>query len=485
MNPAGRTFSFDQDASGWIRAEGSTSVVLKRTGEKVDGEWVDDGWPGKTYGFVVGWQVTQSGQRVSLHAPASVPQQMGILDACRQANISPLDIDCVAAHGEGRVLHDAVEIHALAKILRDPKYGSQMWGEEVLQITNSKCRQGAAKEADGLTAFMMQLMLQRACCAAANLHLKVLNPHIADSEAALNISTEACPMRMRTTFSGISAQGFGGTNAHNQLKVDVDEDRFRPPQLFLQRNFFSFWPGGGGQIQYNAAPVRNYTILGSWSAWQDLEPMEDEGGGIYSYTVALGENRFEQFQILLDGDRSRTLHPGQPGAACGTAAYGPDVWSMVESSNWLLEGRPVFGSDQVEDGACDDALALRAGGSPSTGVPGDVYKIQLQVAGKWRAVVWSKVTDESGAALRRPVPQGSYYIMASWDDWSLQEMDIVDTDQGSCSLEVCVSGTADRRFQLIRNKDPSQVFYPEYEGDNEAPVRGPDDNHEGRCWVLP
>merc|ERR1719247_3468166 len=123
---------------------------------------------------------------------------------------------------------------------------------------------------------------------------------------------------MRTSFAGVNAHGFTGTNTHVLVRSDVDVEKNAPPKVYANRNLFAFWPGGGGQIDYTAEPVKCYTILGSWSCWQDLEPMRNEGNGVHSFSLTLGENRFEQFQILLDGDRYRTLHPGQPSAPMGS-----------------------------------------------------------------------------------------------------------------------------------------------------------------------
>ena len=45
---------------------------------------------------------------------------------------------------------------------------------------------------------------------------------------------------------------------------------------------------------------------------------------IYDFTVALGENWYEQFRIWLDGESIRALHPGSSKMPSGSAAPGPD-----------------------------------------------------------------------------------------------------------------------------------------------------------------
>jgi len=492
MNPIGRTFTFDHDANGFIKADGASALTLKRHGEIVDGKFtVDD--EVHVFGTLSGWSVNQNGSTSALSAPNGIAQQMCVLDCIRQANVTPLDIDFVTCHGEGRVLHDAVEVSALAKVLRDGKLGNQIWGLEVLPLTTASCRMGFSQEAQGLSALWMTLACQRHGCVAPNVHAKVLNHHISELDGPVNISTEPSPLRTRTTFAGVSAYGFSGTNAHVQMKTDIDSEKSPLPKVYLAGNFFSYWPGGGGQIQYNAEPVKNYTILGSWSSWQDLESMQDEGQGVHGFTVVLGENRFEQFQLLLDGDRSRTLHPGQPMASHGSSVLGPDLWSEVETYNWLLDGRPALAQQPsyhidalASPQSCQDA-------NPFAGAPGDVYRIRIQVAGKWRTVVWSKVVDESGASVRKAVPRGSYFLSGNWDNWALNEMELVDAEKGLYALEVCVLTPGECHFQVVRNMDPCQVFYPQFEevvktrssmvtqdkvvGGRHAPILGPDDMH--------
>jgi len=311
----------------------------------------------------------------------------------------------------------------------------------------------------------------------------------------VHFSVEATPLRMRTTYGGVSAYGFGGTNVHVQMKIDINDTISPPPKLYLHQNFFSFWPGGGGQIQYKAEPDRYYSILGSWSAWKDLEQMEDEGSGVYGFTVTLGENLYEHFQILLDGDRSRTLHPGIESASSGSSVLGPDNFSHVQDSTWLLDGRSYVESNQLRDNSQSTSLWQE-----SCGVPGDLYRVQLQVAGKWRSVTWNKILDESGSAVRRAVPQSKYYVVGNWNSWEPQEMDVVTGESGRYVLEVCLLGLDDRRFQLFRNMDASQILYPlfedygirrnkevdrEYVGGGHAKVEGPDGFAGDRCWELP
>merc|ERR1740121_574997 len=52
-------------------------------------------------------------------------------------------------------------------------------------------------------------------------------------------------------------------------------------------------------------------------------------------------------------------------------------------------------------------------------------------------------------------------------------------------LTVRAKGRGMDAFQILRNQDLSQVFYPAtFEGSNGCPVVGPDDAEKGHFWYL-
>merc|ERR1719188_828786 len=67
--------------------------------------------------------------------------------------------------------------------------------------------------------------------------------------------------------------------------------------------------------------------------------MVKEDRGVWAFTVTLGENRFERFQIWLDGDSAAGLHPDQSNALKGSPVVGPDH-HVLRTSHWIIDGRP-------------------------------------------------------------------------------------------------------------------------------------------------
>merc|ERR1740121_46821 len=98
-----------------------------------------------------------------------------------------------------------------------------------------------------------------------------------------------------------------------------------------------FWPGGGGSLQTEQIPEKSYCIAGSWSMWKDSTPMEAEGENVYGYTVVIGDNGWEQFQIWLDGSSQRVLHPGRANGYKDLPAFGPVAESEAEGCMWMID----------------------------------------------------------------------------------------------------------------------------------------------------
>merc|ERR1712039_957039 len=92
------------------------------------------------------------------------------------------------------------------------------------------------------------------------------------------------------------------------------------------------------------APSVEYSIIGSWNNWSACSSMMNDGSG-YTYTVELGEDGHESFQILVDGDPNSVLHPDVADACphietflCGPSTRPPLGWTIgLHSAD---EGRP-------------------------------------------------------------------------------------------------------------------------------------------------
>jgi polyketide synthase-associated protein len=490
MNPAGRSFSFDHLANGYVKGEGACSVGLKRHAELVEGEVIVDESK-QNIAIISGWSMINNGVGASLTAPNGPALQRMISDTCRIAAISPLDVDSCEVDGRGDLMQDAVEVSSSTRVLRNLPGGEM----EVVGITATKSKQQFAQETSGIASFLATMVAQRHGVMSPNIGLKAVNPYINFPEdIPVDIITEATSYRCRSSYNTCLASGFGGTNAGTTVYCDLNEEKFgKVTRPALDRQVFAFWPGGGGQLEDEAVPEKGYMIVGSWGSWNKPEKMKPEGDKNFGFTVTMGENRCEQFQILIDGNFSKAMHPGLPSGGSGGLVYGPVDREECGGLNWVIDGRPQqMVKPAPSDSGAEALMDYYSVKGKDFGMPGDMYHITLQVSGKWRTVTWEKVDS------KEPVPDkvypltGTYFVTGSFNNWEFAEM--TSTGDNTCSVDVKVTGAAwDTRtqkysFQIVRNQDWGQVLYPSsanaVTGSDSASVGGPDADSGGLCWMI-
>ncbi|CAE8642132.1 unnamed protein product [Polarella glacialis] len=496
--PEGRCMTFDASAAGYVRGDGVAAVAVKPMTTLVDGNYVTSEDP--PLGSIAGAMMNNNGKGASLASPHGPAEQEAIAEAIRNASISPADVDAVECHGAGGFLADAIEVGSMARAHR-----SEEQRDPPLLLSAVKSSMGNQIETSGLAGFLKTIYSSQYGVMTPNLHLRQANPHTDLSDQPVSILSECTEYKMPSSFVGVMSRGFGGSNIYLITWGDVKFNKESTGHVISQRDQIMFWPGGGGALESDAQPARAYTVVGTWSQWHDPAPMEAEGNGTYSFTVTLGENRWEQFQIWLDGDPNRVLHPGQAKGYKNSNVFGPD--SLGHGCNWLIDGCTELpaapASPQIRE--LEDLLPSwqangdsAASSKPSAdfGLPGDRYRVQLRVIGRWRTVTWERLPSEQRAELatRRDQAgllaqgqrQGHYYIAGSWNDWSLQEM-LPDPNSPGVFHATASLWRSGGEFQILRNRDWRQVLHPSSprtSRDALGVVEGPDDLGHGLNWFL-
>ncbi|CAE7252494.1 ppsA [Symbiodinium sp. CCMP2592] len=492
----GRCFTWDASAQGYTLGDGCGFAVQKRMAEWVDGKQVYiEGEP--LVGSICGSSCGSVGMAAAMHAPHGPSEQENIAQALQTAMLDALNIDAVECNGQGALLRDAVEVDSLLRVLR---------GDDVqapLTLTSVKSRMGFATECAGIAALHRLLLSAVWGVISPNNHLQQLNPHL-EFENKAGMLTEPQETALRSTYMGVSAHGFGGTQVH-VISYGHSQQIRTAPQPERNRNVFNFWPGGGGELEEEQQPLRGYFIAGTWTKWRAIK-MENEGDETYGYTLVLGENRWEEFQILLDGDERRRLHPARPLASKGLVVHGPSA--KARGLNWRIEGRGrwvdvptdaaaavVLGdaektskaiqaiTNSLSDGSKQAGeLQLMEVGSGDVGMPGDKYRIRLRIAGKYRTVLWDKLPTEDYDTAA-DAPEGDYHIVGSWNGWSPDPL-FLRNDVWSTEVELTKKGGD---FQILRNEDWGQMIAPPCEKASPSDAgQGPDrcGRFRGCAWSL-
>jgi acyl transferase domain-containing protein/SAM-dependent methyltransferase/NAD(P)-dependent dehydrogenase (short-subunit alcohol dehydrogenase family)/acyl carrier protein len=204
--PDGRCKAFDVAADGFGHGEGCGLVALKRLPEALaDGD--------RVLAIIHGSAVNQDGRSNSLTAPNGPSQEAVIRAALVRAGIAPRLVSYVEAHGTGTPLGDPIEIEALSAAL-----GAER--DTPLIVGSVKTNIGHLEAAAGVAGLIKAVLCVEHGMIPPHLNFTALNPEIDPEPARLMIPTQ--PMAWEGVdgrrIAGVSAFGFGGTNAHLVLE---------------------------------------------------------------------------------------------------------------------------------------------------------------------------------------------------------------------------------------------------------------------------
>ena len=215
--PDGRSKTFDAGADGFGRGEGCGVVMLRRLSDALADR-------DRILALVRGSAFNSDGRSNGLTAPNGAAQQSVIRAALERAGVEPAAIGYVETHGTGTSLGDPIEVDALAAVLcrdRSP--------EQPLAISSVKTNIGHLESAAGIAAVIKTVLALRHEEIPPHLHLRQLNPLLADKMASLTIPTEPMPWPRgdRPRLAGVSSFGMSGINAHLVLEEAPAEEQ--PP----------------------------------------------------------------------------------------------------------------------------------------------------------------------------------------------------------------------------------------------------------------
>ncbi len=208
MSPTGQCHSFDARADGFVHGEGCGAVVLKRLTDALRDR-------DRVVAVVRGSAVNQDGRSNGLMAPNPAAQMAVLRAAYANAGVEPRHVDYVEANGTGTLLGDPIEALALGKVL-----GSVRPTDAPLLIGTIKTNLGHLNAAAGIASFIKAVLTVQRGHIPANLNFETPNPHIPFEDLRLKVVAEPTDWLSteRVRRAGVSAFGFGGTNAHVVLE---------------------------------------------------------------------------------------------------------------------------------------------------------------------------------------------------------------------------------------------------------------------------
>ncbi len=209
LSHTGDARPFSADADGTVLGEGIGLLVLKRLEDaERDGD--------RIYAVIRGIGSSSDGKSQSIYAPRPEGQARALVEAYKNAGISPETVDMVEAHGTGTRVGDEVEFAALKNV-----FGA-------VNPNGNRCALGSVKSMIGHTkAAAGSAGLIKSALALFN---KVLPPTLKADKPDPKLGIESSPFYLNTTprpwfsangtprRSGVSSFGFGGSNFHVVLE---------------------------------------------------------------------------------------------------------------------------------------------------------------------------------------------------------------------------------------------------------------------------
>ncbi|MEN3615168.1 beta-ketoacyl synthase N-terminal-like domain-containing protein [Plantactinospora sp. ZYX-F-223] len=284
LSPDGRCRPFDIQAQGTIFNNGIGVVVLKRLADALaDRDTV--------YAVIRGSAVNNDGAaKASFSAPGIAGQTSVILDALVSAGVEASTISYVEAHGSGTRIGDAIEVKALTEAYRQTTERRQFCG-----IGSVKSNIGHLDVAAGIAGLIKTVLALKHEELPPTLHYTGPNADIDFAGSPFRVQAEAATW-MRTAVprrAGVSAFGFGGTNAHVILQEAPDTavcPTGRASQLLV---LSARSPGALEHMTDRLAERLRDEPL----------PLAD-----VAYTLALGRRDFPHRRVLVTDDSQSAVH---------------------------------------------------------------------------------------------------------------------------------------------------------------------------------
>ena len=280
LSAQGACRPFDRAADGYVRGEGCGVVVLRRLSSALsDGDNV--------LAVIRGSSINQDGLSNSLTAPNGLAQQDLIVRSLAASGVDARDIDYVEAHAVGTSVGDAIEFRALEKVF-SPGRARPCW------LGSAKPNIGHLEAASGMAALIKVILSLQNKLIPPLIGFEQANDFINFEKSRLTVvdALKAWPRHGDARTAGVSAFGFGGTNAH----VVVEEAPARR-RAVREKNMRSHY-----LLPLSAkSPAALRAIAGRYAAFLSSSTASTED---ICATAAVGRSHFAHRLCLVGSDNT-------------------------------------------------------------------------------------------------------------------------------------------------------------------------------------
>jgi len=419
-SPDGHLRAFDSDAQGLVPGNGVGLVVLRRLRDaRADGDHI--------YAVIKGAALNNDGSaKVSFSAPSVAGQAQVISMAQANAGIDPETITYVEAHGTGTQLGDPVEIAGLTQAFR----AGGARGKGYCAIGSVKTNIGHTDRAAGIAGLIKTALALHHKILPASLHFKSPNPKLDLENSPFYVNTRQQPWKSGTAprRAGVSAFGFGGTNAHVVLEEAPAAEPGGPARnhqlLVLSARSAAGLDRAAAQLKERLAGVESVDLA-------DVAYTLQVGRRAFSHRRALVcQDRNEALQLLAQPDPKRVFTANAERQVTGVAFLFPG-----QGAQSVNMGRALYDSEATFRKEIDEcAEVLR----PHLGMD---LRTLLYPPADGIAVAQEKINQ---TAFTQPVLFVFEYALARlWMSWGIEPAAMIGHSLGEY-VAACLAGVFSR-----------------------------------------
>jgi acyl transferase domain-containing protein/acyl carrier protein len=327
LSPDGRSKAFAAGADGFGRGEGAGLVVLQPLSAALAAG-------ARIYCIIRGSAVNNNGTGNGLTAP-SVPGQAALLrEAYARASVPTNRVHYVEAHGTGTALGDPTEASALGAAL-----GEGRAIDRPLLIGSVKANIGHLEGAAGITGLIkVALSISRRLVPPHMMHGEP-SPRIPFGELRLSLPQRLLPWPSEDepATAGVSAFGWGGTNAHVVLEESpVGREELLPLAADSAAELLAQAAKAEELVQHEEAPVCVRDLCRTWALHTG------RGSHRAAFTFRTRAELVTLLKSFRQGRRRAGLFTGEPG--------GPPRVAFIcapQGSHWPAMGRELLATEPV------------------------------------------------------------------------------------------------------------------------------------------
>ncbi|MEB3282541.1 MAG: beta-ketoacyl synthase N-terminal-like domain-containing protein [Lyngbya sp.] len=424
VSPDGHCRAFDAKGQGTIFGSGVGVVVLKRLSDAIaDRDCI--------HGVIKGSAINNDGgQKISYTASSVEGKAKAIAEALAVADIHPETLGYIEASATGTRIGDKSEVDALTQVFR-----TQTHKKQFCAIGSVKTNVGHLEAAAGVTGLIKTVLAFQHQQIPPHLHFETPNPEIDFENSPFYVNTRLVPWEKGEIprRAGVTALGFGGTNAHIVLEeappVAPDPNPLERPLHLINLS------------------AKTETALRTMAQryWQHLETHPQERLGDIGLTTQLGRSHFahrlaivaesaaqvqQQLAAFVAGKTAEGVMGGEilPRGSRKLAFLFSQTSPVINCDRQLYDSLPTFKRAMIQ---CDALLRVDLGQSVLSLLYPDLFGVEPQP----ERLAQSPYKEAAAFAL-------SYAKAELWNVWGVKPSAIVAEGWGEY-VAACVAGIFD------------------------------------------